>query len=315
MSNPNSDNIVYNISLSNNTSKPIPFTYNEFRSQYVLEKSEDYYIRIFQAKIPIMSVPFFNYSDDYYITVGNYQEKLNIINLVPRSNSIYYIDQFCEMMNYAFLRINHRFNDRPNPIKVFYSRNINKLSIYVPHTYRTNRIYFSSKLMFKLSGFFNRLVNLGNNKDYELIFDTGTTTKANLSDFSTTMSYPGFLIISQSDYFKDIQEFQSVILTTNTIKVNEQLISNGNRSDANNSFPILVELPISFDDLNSSKYLDFTQIVPKWTDLNTTGPLNRIDLIAYLVDSDYNLIPLEILPGQRANVRIQFIKKNLVKNY
>lgn len=322
MSNPNADNIVYNVSISNNTDTPIPFKYDEARSQYIIEKCENYYCRLFQAKVPIMSVPFFEMKpNEYFITIGNSTASLVPIQLVPGNNYVFYIEQFLECMNNAFQEahnINFGFASPLKAPKIYYNYTINKLFIYVDSAYLNTQIFFNTKLIYKLSGFYNEFVNLGNNRDYSILYNDISRYKgaAGIAGIYSNLNYPGYLLYNQTEFYKDLLEFQSIVIATRSLKINEQLITNPpNSPNQNNSFPILAELPLTFEELNSSKYLNFAQLYPKWSDINASGHINRMDLFAYLVDDSYNLIPLVILPGQKANLRIEFIKKNLVKNY
>jgi hypothetical protein len=118
---------------------------------------------------------------------------------------------------------------------------------------------------------------------------------------------------SQSKFYKDLLEFQSIIITTRALKVNEQYISTG--TSENSSLPILAEIPLLFDEINSSKNLIFSQNYPKWIVLNCSGPLKTLDMYAYFVGDDFETYPLYILPGQKFNIRLEFNRKNLVKHY
>lgn len=328
MSNPKSDTIVFNASSSNdgNTNKILAFT--DFRKQNILDHAEDYYVRMFEAKIPIMSLPLFQMSlpnDDLgnpvykmKVTIDDVTQPLIPIQLNPLNGSvvfIFYIQQFLDSLNAALALAHTTKGIAGVPPKMIYDYDNDLLLFAIPSLYYAGGvnsipIFFNAALMYKFTGFMNGYVGFVD-KEYQILYGSF----ANNYTESGLFGYPGPTIFmpSQSKFYKDLLEFQSIIVTTRSLKVNEQYVSHGNGE--NQSLPILSEIPILFEDINSSKYLTFSQLYPKWTTLNTYGPLKVVDLYAYFVGDDYKTYELFILPGQKFNVRLEFIKKNLVKHY
>lgn len=328
MSNPESDTIVFNATSSNNgtTNKVLSFT--DYRKQNVLDHSEDYYVRMFEAKIPIMSLPLFQMSlpndslgNPVYkmkVTIDNQTQPLIPIQLNPLNGDvvfIFYIQQFLDSLNNA-LSIAHTNKGYPgNPPKMIYDYDNQILIFAVSSTYYAGGvnsvpIFFNSALMYKFTGIMNAYVGFVD-REYQILYGNFADNYTDTGIFG--YSTPTIFMPSQSKLYKDLLEFQSIIVTTRSLKVNEQYISFGDGE--NQSLPILSEIPILFEDINSSKYLTFSQVYPKWTTLNSFGPLKNVDLYAYFVGDDFKTYELYILPGQKFNVRLEFAKKNLVKNY
>jgi len=326
MSNPISDTIIFNATVSNNTGASKVLQFNDFRRQNILDHAEDYYVRAFEAKIPMMSVPFFRMfaettEDDksMKVTINDKTASLVPIQLNPINGDvvyIFYIQQFLDSLNAALLDA-HQQNGFPANVfapKMVYDYDLDLLLFAISPTYynlgiNPVPIFFNARLMYKLTGFMNEYT--GNpQKEYRIIYESFNGYRRN-DEFGII----GIAIYmpSQSKFYKDLLEFQSIILTTRALKVNEQYISSGNGD--NQSLPILAEIPILFEEINSSKNLIFSQNYPKWIAINCRGPLKTIDMFAYFVGDDFQIYELYILPGQKFNIRLEFNKKNLVKNY
>jgi hypothetical protein len=321
MSNPTSDTIFFNASVSNTTQVPQRLQFNEFRNQNILDKAEDYYVRVFEAKIPMMSVPFFRMRPNTMsVTINNQTVFLVPIQLNPINGAvvfIFYIQQFLDSLNLALNEAHLRNGYLSSPPKMIYDFDNDILILVVDVQYYGDGsnpipIYFNPALMYKFTGFMNLFNNVGiPGQEYRIMYESFVQNYLSTGQFN--INYDAIYMPSQSKFYKDLLEYQSIILTTRALKVNEQYIST--TSNANSSLSILTEIPISFEELNSSKYLTFAQNYPKYTSMNTYGNLRAIDLNAYFVGDDFEINDLFILPGQKFNVRLEFIKKNLVKNY
>jgi hypothetical protein len=323
MSNPNSDTIVFNASVSNNTNAAKRLQFSEFRNQNILDKAEDYYVRVFEAKIPMMSVPFFKMlPNDMSVCINNQIVFLVPIQLNPVNGStyyIFYIQQFLQSLNAAFTQAHLLNGYTSSPPVMIYDFENELLQLVVDIQYYGDGtlpipIYFNPKLMYKFTGFMN-LYNATAvpGQEYRILYESFASNYLVDGGTQFNINYEAIFMPSQAKFYKDLTEYQSIILTTRALKVNEQYISN---QDGNNaSLPILAEIPISFDELNSSKYLTFSQVFPKWTCLNTFGNIRALDLNAYFVGDDFEINDVFILAGQKFNVRLEFIHKSLVKNY
>jgi hypothetical protein len=328
MSNPISDTIIYNATVSNNTGQTKILEFNDYRRQNILDHAEDYYVRAFEAKIPVMSVPFFRmYAEpltgvdrSMKVTIGDKTVSLIPIQLNPVNGDvvyIFYIQQFLDSLNAALIdaHVQNGFPAAVLPPKMVYDYGNDLLLFAVSPSYynfgiNPVPIYFNSRLMYKLTGFMN--IFEGNlNREYRIMYENYAASYVRTDEFG--IAGPSIFMPSQSKFYKDLLEFQSIIITTRALKVNEQYISTG--SSENQSLPILAEIPLLFDEINSSKNLIFSQNYPKWIVLNFSGPLKTLDMYAYFVGDDFETYPLYILPGQKFNIRLEFNKKNLVKHY
>jgi len=269
----------------------------------------------------MMSVPFFRmYPNSMSVTINDKTSFLVPIQLNPVNGNvvyIFYIQQFLDSLNTA-LADAHVQNGFPATVyapKMVYDYN-NDLLLFITSPVYYNLginpvpIFFNSKLMYKLTGFMNTFIGTPG-KEYRILYENFGSAYLRNDEFG----FPGVGIFmpSQAKFYKDLLEFQSIIVTTRALKVNEQYISSGNGE--NQSLPILAEIPILFDEINSSKNLIFSQNYPKWIVLNCSGPLKTLDLYAYFVGDDFQIYELFILPGQKFNIRLEFNKKNLVRNY
>jgi len=331
MSNPESDTIVFNATVSNDTNANKVLAFTDFRKQNVLDHAEDYYVRMFEAKIPIMSLPLFQQSlpndsagNAVYkmkVTIGNITKPLIPIQLNPLNGQVvfvFYIQQFLDSLNNALLEAHIDSGINGSAPKMIYDYNNDLLlfcisTIYYAGGVNSVPIFFNAALMYKFTGFTNAYIG-SLDKEYQILYGSyfENYTHSGLEDYFGFSSDTIFMP-SQSKFYKDLLEYQSIIVTTRSLKVNEQYVSSGNGD--NQSLPILSEIPILFEDINSSKYLTFSQLYPKWSNINAFGPLKTVDLYAYFVGDDFKIYELYILPGQKFNVRLEFIRKNLVKHY
>ena len=327
MSNPNSDTIIFNASVSNNSNIAKRLEFREFRSQNILDKSEDYYVRVFEAKIPMMSIPFFRMfpetvEDDksMKVTIGDITVSLVPIQLNPVNGDVvyvYYIQQFLDSLNDALTNAHILNGFASSPPQMIYDFENDLLQFVVDVIYYGDGtapipIYFNPRLLYKLTGFMNTF-NFGApaGREYRIMYENFAANYLVTGGTKFNVNNDSIFMPSQAKFYKDLLEYQSIILTTRALKVNEQYISRSNGDNA--SLPILAEIPISFDELNSSKYLTFSQVFPKWTTINSSGNQRAIDVYAYFVGDDFEINDVFILSGQKFNVRLEFIKKDLVK--
>lgn len=322
MSNPNSDTIVFNASISNDSNVARRLEFSEFRSQNILDKAEDYYVRVFEAKIPMMSVPFFRMlPNDMSVTINDQRVFLTPVQLNPINGDVvyvFYIQQFLQSLNAALTQAHLANGYTSSPPVMVYDYDNEQLNFIIDEQYYGDGsapipIYFNPKLMYKLTGFMNLFTaNATPGQEYRILYEQYAFNYILPGGTAFDITYDAIFMTSQSKYYKDLLEYQSIILTTRALKVNEQYISRGDGSNA--SLPILAEIPISFEEINSSKYLTFSQIYPKWTSLNMHGNIRTIDLNAYFVGDDFSINDVFILSGQKFNVRLEFVRKSMANN-
>ena len=74
MANPTANNIIFNVSKGNPTETSISSRFFQVRNQNIVDKVEDYYIRVFEAKVPITEIPYFIMKDNVYSVTINDQQ-------------------------------------------------------------------------------------------------------------------------------------------------------------------------------------------------------------------------------------------------
>lgn len=316
MSSPDAPIISFNASVSNKTGVAELLSFSEFRKSNIIDRCQDYLVRVFESKIPVMSIPLFQMKkDSMSVTIGNSTAILVPLQLNPINGDvvfIYYIQQFLDSLNNA-LQQAHNLESAPGQAPfMYYDYDVDLLKLIIDQAYIGGvlaspvPIYFNINLLYKLTGFMNYFDSTAPDaKKYEILYQSYSPIYN--SDFNGT---PSIIMSSQSKFYKDFLEFQSIIITSRSLKLNQQYVSTSDGS--NSTLPILAEIPISFEEINSSKYLTFSQVYPKWTVISGQGPINNIDMYVYYVGDDFNIFPVYLLPGQKFNFRLEFIHKDSI---
>lgn len=127
-------------------------------------------------------------------------------------------------------------------------------------------------------------------------------------------------------YYKFTQEFttleywsslKSIIISTNTIPINNEFIpTRDNTSSVNSSAPIIADfIPFTEGNVGETRSVAFyTPPVYKLIDLESDGPLQKIDINVYWEDNRNNVYPLQVSLLNQVNIKIGFFKKSLYKN-
>jgi hypothetical protein len=317
MSDPSLPIIAFNASVSNTTNVARVLEFTEFRKSNIVDRCEDYLVRVYESKIPVMSVPLFKMDpDSMYVTIGDSTVALQPLQLNPINGGtvfIFYIQQFLDSLNNALAEAHdNELITGAQPSFMFYDYEQDLLKFIIDERYLGGAlsapipIYFNIKLLYKLTGFMNYFDgSLGDFKSYRIMYEI--FAPAYIQDFNGTDSV---VMPSQSKFYKDFLEFQSIVITFRSLKLNQQYISTA--EGQNSSLPILAEIPISFEEINSSKHLTFSQVYPKWTAINGQGPLNNLDMFVYYVGDDFQIYPVFLLPGQKFNFRLEFMRKDAI---
>lgn len=323
MSDPNAENIIFNITKGNTTQTSSTSRYFQIRNQNIIDKIEDYYVRVLEAKIPITEVPFFIMKDNKYsVTINN--QRVYLIaptNTSPEFNGyIYYFQQFLDSLNQA-LYVAHNANGYTlaSPPYIYYDYVDEYLKIIIDYQYFTLNgggaveIFFNNYLLYKLPGFMNIYNEFAvNGQDYQIVYDIYATNyfSAGISD---SVNYPCVIITSQDKYVSDLLEFSSVLITTQAIPINDQPVTSEN--GVNKTLRILASIPLGFNNITKTRYLNYEQIYPKWLKTTAYGALRIIDVELYLISDDFSTRPMSLLPSENLSMRIEFVKRNQVENY
>lgn len=323
MSDPTAQNIIFNLNKSNTTQTTTSSRYFQIRNQNIIDNIEDYYVRVIEAKIPITEVPFFIMKENFYsVTINNIR-----IYLIPPTGStpffngrVYYFQEFIDSLNNA-LRIAHNSNGYTlaSPPYFYYDYDVEYLRFVVDYQYFTLngggavQIFFNNNLLYKLPGFQSEYDEFATNgKDYLIVYDVYATNyfAAGISD---SINYPCVVMTSQDKYVNDLLEFQNLVITTQSIPVNDQPVSS--IDGVNKTLRILATVPLNFNNTTKGRYVSYEQIYPKWLKTTAFGALKIIDVEVYYVGDDFTVYPMTLLPTENMSMRIEFVKKNMVENY
>lgn len=323
MSNPDAENVIFNLNKSNLTDATISSKYFQTRNQNILNKIEDYYVRIIDAKIPTTEIPFFIMKPNFYsVTIGDHR-----VFLIPPTGAtpqfdgyIYYYQSFLDSLNQALYQA-HNANGyvAASPPFVFYDNDSEYLKIAIDYQYLTLNggakvnIFFNKFLLYKLPGFWNTFQLFSSNgQDYLINYEI-LATNYFASGLSDSINYPCIVMPSQDKYISDLLEFQNILITTQTIPISEQPVSS--QDGVNRTLKILATIPVQFNNITKSRYITYDQIYPKWLNTVGFGALKIIDIELFFVGDDFQTYPMTMLPSENISIRIQFNKKNLVQNY
>lgn len=314
MSVPYADNIIYNLSLYNDS----PNTYQPAekyvsRSQAFIDNVEDYYVRLIGADISTYTIPFFVYENDMTLTITNASTSITSLVSFPNSEyGIFFVNQFLEGVNTALTR-SHTLSSAPGnaPLLIYDSDDRFKLVIDQLYDPTQNIIIFNENLSQKIPQLWYVTIRDNVNDQHQIIYKNIGNNMFN--SYPGGISYPVYVMSSNALGYYSLQDFYSVLITTNTIPINRQVINNINNGAQ--TFGIIAVVSINFDSLVRQGILNFTQDTPIYSDLLDRGPLSNIDFKLYLSGKNFKITPLLLAPRSSITCRYQFTKKSLVKNY
>lgn len=323
MSSAKSETVIFNINKNNSTDLPIPLVFSENRNQNIIDNIEEYYIRVLEAKIPITEIPYFIMKPNKYSVTINGKRVFLVppVGSLPEFNGqIFYFQTFLDSLNNALLQAHNMNGYTLASAPYFYYDNSDEyVKMVVDYQYFTLQsggkvsIFFNGALLFKLAGFNNNYYfGATNGEDYQIIYDVYATNYF-ASGISDSINYECVVMSSENKFFSDLLEFQSLIITTETIPINDQYISSSN--GVNRSFRILAVVPLKFENINKTRYLSYVQEYPRWVKTTGFGALRKIDCQVYVVGDDFSNRRLSLLPSENFNLRLEFAKKILVDNY
>lgn len=314
MSYPSADNIIYNFSLFNDQNDVIAAERYISRDQPFVTKTEDYYTRLIGVSISAISIPLFYYNDDMQVVIDNN----GIISVVPVSfevlfqnepKAIVFIQQFLNGVN-AALQTAHSNTGAPgNAPKFIYNDEFIQLIVDQLYLPQQQIILFNGILVNKFPSLFSK-------------YDTAsgyTAIKYGNFGANSYPNYPGgttyacYVMKCGSKGYQTLQQYYNLLVVSNSMSVNKQLISNS--SSNAQSLGIIGVVPIEYDNLINGTPIQHVQEYPTYNDILNQGKLNEIDFKLYLADQNYAITPLFLTPGASITCRIEFINKQLVKNF
>lgn len=310
MSIPTADNVVFNLSLYNDKEFSIPAEIYLSRDQPFINNIENYYIRLLSAEISTAEIPFFDYKSDMFLDINGTNVLVTfdiLFSDVP--NSVVFLTQFLNGVNRA-LQTAHITSGAPgNPPLFIYEAEQVKLVVDQVYTPGVDTISMNEILIGKFPTFMTKYNPVGN--IYTLQY--GQFGNNVFNTYPGGINYPVYVISANSTLYPTLPEFTSLAVTTSSIPINRQQITAVGVSTR--TLGILDIIPLTFDDVTKYTIKFYNQEYPQYNDLLSRGKLSEIDFKIYLVDINFNLRPLYIPPKTTAACRIEFVNKEIVKNF
>ncbi len=313
MSVPYADNIVFNLTLTNKEPNDnIPAEIYVSRDQAFVNNIENYYIRLLGASIATDDIPLFIYEDDMYVEIVNlgfpYRTQVVfpvIFTTIPKY--VIFLQQFINGVNEA-LRTVHALSLSPGNPPFFIYEN-EEFKLIVDQLYTDQSIGLNTKLIAKLPFFI--ITHTDGTDMYYLTY--GNFGNNSYTTYPGGINYPVYVIPSNVKGFNALQEFNNIIVACNSIPVNRQQLNN--LTIATNTLGILDIIPIGLDDITKYTIKTYTQTTPTYNDLLSKGKISEIDFKIYVLSAENRIRPLSIIPGASITCRIEFVNKEIVKNF
>jgi hypothetical protein len=308
MSIPTADNIVFNLTLYNDD--PIESIQAEkyiSRDQLFVKNTEDYYLRLISAEISTSEIPLFIYNNDMSVNINGTSVQVTFFDPYNDRN-VYFVQQFLNGVNKA-LNLAHLASGAPgNPPIVIYDDRF-RILIDQAYTPGTDTIAFNPILIDKFPTI-ESFYSVTNDLFYINYANYGTNM---FSSYPGGVTYPIYLINSASEGYYSLSEILNLVVTCNSIPINKQQITGieGN----SRTLGILDIIPIGIDDVTKFTVKNYKQDFPNYIDIINRGQLSEIDFKLYTVDKNFVLNPLFLAPKTSATCRIEFVNKQIVKNF
>jgi len=137
------DNIYYNCLLVNDTPSSILATFDEVRTNYILNNCSNYYLSVVRVEIPVTNIPIFSFRNNnfYSITYENnnffYQ---NFLQYIPGNINYKETDTLKPIYNYQIFvdMINNAFNNSPYQVEATSTANLNAVYNNILQTLTNN---------------------------------------------------------------------------------------------------------------------------------------------------------------------------------
>ncbi len=339
------DPVYYNIHFANLTSIPLPARAVEQRSSPFLEKPNDYYVDVerfsINAKsIPLMIIPSSGLGS--YLTVsfwwGNVGNgTVNLNTLFPTSiylndnylNKIYpyngYVvytyNQILWMINQAIASLWRGELNYPDAIPfILFNSATNKFDFYMPQALIKGNANIYLEFSPALAALFDYVPfseKLGNDSPTNQI-DAGTRYYA--PPFYSTNTYTDpktnkemIINSTENDPRWQWNNLERIVFTSN-LPIAQDLTQCPTCPISNTSSPILTDFDLPKDvDFRSGNIVQYYPQGPvRYVDVIGTFPLSFLEVSVSWEDKYGNIFPIYILPGDNFNLKLKFVKKNLV---
>lgn len=312
MSVPYADNIVFNLSLYNNENTSIPAELYISRDQAFVNNLENYYVRLIGAVFSTGHIPLFSYKNDMTVTIINSGTPSTVnVSFPPLYGDVVvvYLQQFLLGINNALKTAHINSGSPGNPPLFIYEADQMKLVVDQAYNPTLQIIGFNEVLINKFPSFM-ATYDTASDTYYMLYGNYGNTM---FSSLPGGINYPVYVLPANVTGYSSLQEYLNVLVTCNSIPLNKQQTTSP--TVATNTLGIIDTIPLTFDDVTKNAVKVYTQASPNYIDILSRGKLSEIDFKLYLVDSNYKLQPMFLNPKTSATCRLEFVNKQIVKNF
>jgi hypothetical protein len=314
------DIVYFDASIQNREDVARELNFSQNRGQSILEKANDYYLAVVRFSIPHDSIAIFNFQqDDYYVGIGTktgfqlqYVNRGNpFSNLSNTFQGIYSFQQFLDSINNALAAAHAAAPASPGNPPIMILEEDGRFSLNVDVQY-TEEIFFNYRLYQFFLGLDATFLSFSATEGYSIQYGF---------IFNNTFTYQAPLI---GTYYKMLQENKSqylfsnikyIVITTNSMPCSKEYLGIGNFNSSNEVQAVSDFIPIQegYESYDRSPWF-YNVESPRLVDLESDGPLRKVDFRIFLVNRDNFFFPLSIAPGQTVDVKFAFYKKSLFNN-
>jgi len=312
------DHVYYSITSVNNKSTPQPATFSVNRTDEILHTPSDWVVLIDEYKVPLFSVPLFQFKDNEYSVTLEWEGATVTIFLLyissgagvlSVSNSVYSYQNFLQSTNQALktaydalLLLKPLMPASEQPFMTLSSNNLitlNAESFYISSLPNPINIFLNKSLF----NYFTNLPNffLTNDKIQFLITDqfNNAYTRGGLNYFRMTQD---------TESISNWQQLNQLLIETSSIPVNKELI--GASDDV--QIQVISDYQIQ-PDANRPLPLFFKALGPiRVAELISDYPLRRIDLNLRWRSTAGNSDIILIEPNTSYTIKIVFVRKSYI---
>jgi hypothetical protein len=343
------DNIYYNLSIVNNSTRPVNVSFNQTLGNSIIDKPEEYYLSCIRFALDTAALPIFIFKNGAYTVSINYNgvTHTEVVPFIMASsgvedypNAIYSYQDFIDMINVALSAAYADFGGTlpmaasEAPYLYFDPKANGLISLFAQTAYDSTAvnpisIWFNRSLYYVFDNFLYYLnfSNLALPIGFQIIVKS-------LGNGQNTSAYDSSI---PTGHYKMSQEYVAVNRWRGPQSLSFISYNTGVRdeytSGANNSTTLNTTQTAGFGPPTIKQWTDFVPILPAndlagWRGNLVYNPssqyrlvdllgnkVNNIDLTLVWYDIDGNSYPFEILGGTQASIKLLFAKKSLFKNY
>lgn len=320
-----SDIVYFSATVTNTSDSPKIIDFNQSRPQNILDKANDYYMTVLRFTVPHTTVAIFNFNqDDYYITIqeGATQKTVQLIyqdqgNPTADSSAtfqgIYYIQQFLDIINTA---LNTAHNNAPaspgNPPQMILNDD-GSFSLIVDTQYTNQIISMNQPLYAFFNGLDANFVTFTGNVNYELRYGLRLD---NIGTYLAPLVGNYYIMRQESQSQYAWSNIKYIAVTSNSIPCAKEYIGIpfGTKTDESQTITDYIPLQGSYSPYDRSDWYYNAGDAYRLIDLESDGPLRRIDFQFILINKDNFAFPLQLGPGESADLKFMFAKRSLFNN-